>query len=363
MEKRAKKLGVDTAAIPQEREAREVAEKAEKERIAKEKQAAEEKARLEKEAAEERERKDALEKHIKNQRDSVKDGEEKIHRKAVSFGTNAIDAYRKKQRLQFWDNIVNVFSNVKEDNGQGSASNTIDAYRKRQQRGPVIVWLAIVLSVVVGIAFFVIWLTNNGDLFGLPSALGVGSTMVSEKDDMSMVYVPAGIFQMGSESGDIYEAPIHSVDLGNYWIDQFEVTNAMYAKCVESGVCNAPNIKKSYSHNQYYEHIEFSDYPVIYVSWYDANDYCSWAERRLPTEAEWEKAAGWDANTQNSRLYPWGSTIDSFYANYNDNVGDVIAVGAYEKGRSFYGAYDMGGNVWEWTSSMLKRYPYENEKI
>ena len=179
-----------------------------------------------------------------------------------------------------------------------------------------------------------------------PEMLGVGSTMISEKDGMMMVYVPAGEFQMGSENGSSDEKPVHTVDLDAFWIDQTEVTNAMYARCVESGACDPPSSTGSYTHDRYYGNSEFDDYPVMYVSWNDAVAYCEWANRRLPTEAEWEKAA----RGTDERMYPWGNTIDNSYANYNSKIGDTTAVGSYEKGASFYGAYDMAGNVWEWVA-------------
>ena len=169
-------------------------------------------------------------------------------------------------------------------------------------------------------------------------------TETPEIDGMTMLYVPAGEFQMGSDNGERDEKPVHTVYLDAFWIDQSEVTNAMYAKCVEARECDPPSSTGSRTRESYYGNAEFGDYPVIYVSWNDAVAYCEWAERRLPTEAEWEKAA----RGTDERTYPWGNTIDSSYANYNSNVGDTMAVGSYEKGASFYGAYDMAGNVWEW---------------
>ncbi len=191
-------------------------------------------------------------------------------------------------------------------------------------------------------------------------AFGVGSTMISEKDGMTLLYVPAGEFQMGSENGGSDEKPVHVVYLDAYWIDQTEVTNAMYAKCVADGVCDQPSNSKSYTRDSYYGNSEFDNYPVIYVSWEDANNYCEWAERRLPTEAEWEKAAGWDDDAQSQRTYPWGSAIDDTYANYNQNLGDTIAVRNYESGKSFYGAYDMAGNLWEWVNDWYSSDYYDN---
>jgi formylglycine-generating enzyme required for sulfatase activity len=178
------------------------------------------------------------------------------------------------------------------------------------------------------------------------TSLGIGSTMVSKKDGMVMVYVPAGEFQMGSENGAADESPVHAVYLDAFWIDQTEVTNAMYARCVQSGKCEAPSFTKSFTHESYYGSFEFDDYPVIYVSWSDAVAYCNWAGRRLPAEAEWEKAA----RGTDGRVYPWGNAIDSSYANYNLDAGDTTAVGSFEKGVGFYNTYDMAGNVFEWVA-------------
>jgi serine/threonine-protein kinase len=165
-------------------------------------------------------------------------------------------------------------------------------------------------------------------------------------DSAIVVFVPAGEFEMGSESG-YDEQPVHTVTLDDFWIDRTEVTNAMYALCVEAGACEPPRDASSYSRSSYYGDSEFDSYPVIYVSWDDASDYCAWAGRRLPTEAEWEKAArGTDART-----YPWGNGApDESQMNFNALVGDTSEAGTYPDGASPYGALDMAGNVWEWVA-------------
>jgi len=184
--------------------------------------------------------------------------------------------------------------------------------------------------------------------------------MISGKDSMLLVYVPAGRFTMGS---DIYadEQPIHHVYLDAFWIDQTEVTVHMYSLCVEAGVCAEPVSTSSSTHPSYYGNVNFDNYPVIYVDWRMAKTYCEWAGRRLPTEAEWEKAA----RGTDGRKYPWGEEINCSLANYwgkeGGCVGDTTEVGSYLNGASVYGALDMAGNVWEWVSSLYQPYPYDSE--
>jgi serine/threonine-protein kinase len=184
---------------------------------------------------------------------------------------------------------------------------------------------------------------------------GIGSTMTSEKDGMTMVFVPEGKFTMGSDNGEADEKPIHQVYLDAYWIDKTEVTNAMYAKCVADSVCKEPTYTNSSTRSSYYGNSEFDDYPVIIVEWTMAKSYCEWRDDRLPTEAEWEKAA----RGTDSRTYPWGEGIDCSRTNYGEKkrcLGDTTKVGSYESGKSPYGVYDMAGNVWEWVSDWYDVY-------
>lgn len=182
--------------------------------------------------------------------------------------------------------------------------------------------------------------------------LGIGSSMISEKDGMTLLYVPAGEFTMGSDNGNPDEQPVHKVTLDAFWIDKTEVTNKMYALCVAAGACPPPN--KTYPpflfNLRYYGSWTYEDFPVIYVDWADAKVYCEWAARQLPTEAQWEKAARGD----DRRTYPWGNAYpNETFLNFNfgDN-GKPTVVGQYPNGASPYGALDMAGNVWEWVADM-----------
>jgi len=162
-----------------------------------------------------------------------------------------------------------------------------------------------------------------------------------------MVFVPPGEFVMGN----------NKVYLDAFWIDKTEVTNSMYAKCVQAGTCSAPGSNRSRTRDSYYGSTVFDNYPVIFVSWMDANDYCAWAGGRLPTEAEWEKAA----RGTDGRQFPWGDDdpwgIDGLL---NYQAQDTTEVGTYPNGASPYGALDMAGNVAEWVADWLSLEYYSN---
>ena len=191
---------------------------------------------------------------------------------------------------------------------------------------------------------------------------------------MLLVYVPEGEFMMGSRDGDpqasVEELPQHAVYLDGYWIDQNEVTNQQYAMCVaDSGACTPPIKTNSLSRSSYYDNYQYANYPVIFVSWSQAAAYCAWAGRRLPTEAEWEKAA----RGPEGRIYPWGNNFDGTLANYcdfncnngwkddrfDDGYSDTSPAGDYPDGESVYGALNMAGNVYEWVADWYGPYSQE----
>lgn len=176
-----------------------------------------------------------------------------------------------------------------------------------------------------------------------------GTERVTSADGMTQVFVPAGSFQMGGldNNTDPDELPPHKLTMSAFWMDKLEVTNGMYLLCVEAGGCDLPTFFTSEKHETYFNTDEFADYPVVNVTWGNANDYCEWAGKRLPTEAEWEYAArGTDL-----RLFPWGDERpDASRANFNRVINDVTRVGSFPAGASAFGVLDMSGNVWEWVS-------------
>jgi formylglycine-generating enzyme required for sulfatase activity len=179
---------------------------------------------------------------------------------------------------------------------------------------------------------------------------------------MTQLYVPAGSVNMGGL--DVFaendEKPAHIVQIDALWIDQVEVTNGMYGLCVKAGAC-LPLVKvNSDNRPQYFDVPEFQDYPVVYVTWLDAKSYCEWAGRRLPTEAEWERAARGD----DMRTYPWGGEPpNTSLANFNNELGDTSRVGSYAAGASPFGALDMAGNVWEWVADFYNQSYYASSPV
>lgn len=219
---------------------------------------------------------------------------------------------------------------------------------------------AVVLCLAALLGGFLIWRMGSGPLVnrpGLnqpPASLPQDASLPAEISDASgvaMRLAPGGPFQMGSGRDE------HTVELPPFYIDQYEVTNRLYADCVRDGACQPPLRVNSASHPRYYEAPDFANSPVIWVNWSMASAYCQWRGARLPTEAEWEKAA----RGEEGRMYPWGARIDRRLANYGLLEGDTLPAGSYPDGQSAYGIHDLAGNVWEWVSSLNRPYPYQAE--
>lgn len=194
-----------------------------------------------------------------------------------------------------------------------------------------------------------------------------------------MRLVPAGEFTMGGtaetafiECQKLYiggtcaqdwfldEEPAHTVFLDDFYMDIYEVSNAAYRECVNSGACLPPRNDGSETRPSYFSDPQYDNYPVVNVDWDMANAYCEWRGARLPTDAEWEKAArGLDG-----RIYPWGNSFDGTKANscdsncageganrnYDDGYADTAPVDSYPDGVSVYGIFNLAGNVWEWAA-------------
>ncbi len=171
------------------------------------------------------------------------------------------------------------------------------------------------------------------------------------------VYLPqSAFFYMGSgnynaEYTEDAEQPEHSVTLSPFWIQRAETSNAAYSDCVAAGACTPPTSSASATRSSYYGNPDFADYPVIFVTQPQAQDYCAWAGGRLPTEAEWEYAARYGS----SSYYVWGDNAatgveNPNLANFDDVVGDTTAVTAYFDGATDAGLVNLHGNVWEWTA-------------
>ena len=185
-----------------------------------------------------------------------------------------------------------------------------------------------------------------------------------------MIFIPSGHFVQGARPNDELasdnEHPQHAIYVTGFWIDQTEVTNARYNRCAVAGACRPPLANGSHSRDSYFDNPAYADYPVILVSWFDASDYCTWAGKRLPTEAEWERAA----RGNDARRWPWGDTWDGTKANFcdsncahrwrdesvSDGHADTAPVGFYPAGASPFGVLDMAGNVWEWVADGYAPY-------
>ena len=192
-------------------------------------------------------------------------------------------------------------------------------------------------------------------------------TSVSSSDigPEGMVLIPAGGFQMGSNNNEAEEdeRPVHTVYVDAFYIDKYEVTNAQYKAFIDAN----PQWRRDRIPDKYQNGLYLfdwngnsypggkGDYPVVNVSWYAAMAYAKWAGKRLPTEAEWEKAA---RGGLVRKRYPWGDSIDPSKANYDQNVGEITPVGSYPM--NGYGLFDMGGNISEWCLDVYDSDFYES---
>ena len=195
--------------------------------------------------------------------------------------------------------------------------------------------------------------TTGGGVTTPPDDGGGTVTPPAANPYEGMVLIPAGEFRMGNYYQPD-ESPIHWVYVDAFYMDKYEVTNAEYAeflnakgKHTEAGQIwldiGDGDERIEYVAGVYRAKAGYANHPVVEVSWYGAMVYAEWKGKRLPTEAEWERAA---RGNLSGRIYPWGDTIDSSKANYNKHIGDTTAVGKYTA--NGYGLYDMSGNVWEW---------------
>ena len=187
-------------------------------------------------------------------------------------------------------------------------------------------------------------------------------TIISD-DGAEMVLIPAGEFLMGSDDDEADEKPVHPVYVGAFYLDKYLVTNAQYKVFVDAnpqwGKDLIPDAYQDGFYLSYWNGGSYPDgkgnHPVTWVSWYAAMAYAEWAGKRLPTEAEWEKAA---RGSLVGMKYPWGNTIDENLANYEENIGDTTPVDRYMPNR--YGLYDMSGNVDEWCFDAYDETFYAN---
>lgn len=176
------------------------------------------------------------------------------------------------------------------------------------------------------------------------------TAIVNPTDGSRLVLVPAGEYRMGNDAGTPPERPVHTVAISDFYLGQYPVTNAQYRRFVAATDHRVPYlddarvVRENWDPQRHIPPDGRCAHPVVLVSWHDAHAYCRWAGGRLPTEAEWEKAA---RGGLAEKRYPWGDAIRRELANY-DNPAGTTPVGSYPA--NDYGLYDMAGNVWEWAA-------------
>ncbi|MCC6905741.1 MAG: SUMF1/EgtB/PvdO family nonheme iron enzyme [Anaerolineae bacterium] len=193
-----------------------------------------------------------------------------------------------------------------------------------------------------------------------PSATPAELRMTTTLRGVNMVLIPAGPFTMGYADGYPNERPEHEITLDAFYIDETEVTNLYYKACVDAGECKEPEFVNSPSQIAYWGSDFYYDFPLIYATWQEADTYCRWRGGHLPTEAQWEKAAGYDPISQQTVRFPWGlDVLDKYYLNYGSLYGHTLEAGSYPAGKSPLGAYDMAGNLAEWVNDWYLDNYYE----
>ncbi len=209
--------------------------------------------------------------------------------------------------------------------------------------------------------------------------IGFPKDMVKQEDAnqagiAEMVLIPAGEFEYGApegtstglaeeEEGMKQSEGMNTVYLSSYYIDKYEVSNSQYKLCQDAGVCTEPYDVTSIMYQNYYNNATYAGFPVIWVSYNQAATFCQWAGKKLPTEAQWEKAA----KGKSTRTYPWGEdkpvdNIESAQANFTALFGDVTSVMWGDSGVSPYGVYNMAGNVAEWTDTWYNIDSYYHKR-
>lgn len=185
--------------------------------------------------------------------------------------------------------------------------------------------------------------TDTKELVSLRNQITVDALAQIYEKRGGMIEIPDGPFMMGTVDGLADESPPHIVSVSTFWIDEFEVTASQYQVCVDAGSCDEAGLDVGCNANL----PGMGDHPINCVDWAQVSNFCSWAGKRLPSEAEWEKAA----RGTDERRFPWGHTAPQpDRLNYNDLFGSTVEVGLYDDGASFYGVHNMAGNVQEWTA-------------